>query len=79
MRTSGDTSEMTARRPDDGVGRRPTTRVLVAEDERDVAELIRYTLAREGFENKARHREIRSGGDASCVARAQKIPAAVTR
>jgi two-component system alkaline phosphatase synthesis response regulator PhoP len=50
MRTSGDTSEMTARRPDDGIGRRPTTRVLVAEDERDVAELIRYTLAREGFE-----------------------------
>ena len=26
------------------------TRILVAEDERDVAELIRYTLAREGFE-----------------------------
>ena len=41
---------MTARRPDDAVGRHPTTRVLVAEDERDVAELIRYTLAREGFE-----------------------------
>ena len=50
MRASGDTSEMTVRRPDDGVGRSPTTRVLVAEDERDVAELIRYTLAREGFE-----------------------------
>ena len=50
MRTSGDTSEMTARRPGDGPGRHPPTRVLVAEDERDVAELIRYTLAREGFE-----------------------------
>jgi two-component system alkaline phosphatase synthesis response regulator PhoP len=50
MRTSGDTSEMTAQRPADGPGRRPTTRILVAEDERDVAELIRYTLAREGFE-----------------------------
>jgi DNA-binding response OmpR family regulator len=50
MRTSGDTSEMTARRPDDGLGRVPTTRILVAEDERDVAELIRYTLTREGFE-----------------------------
>ncbi|MGH7359624.1 MAG: response regulator, partial [Candidatus Rokuibacteriota bacterium] len=41
---------MTARRPDDSAGRGPTTRVLVAEDERDVAELIRYTLTREGFE-----------------------------
>jgi two-component system alkaline phosphatase synthesis response regulator PhoP len=50
MRTSGDTSEMAARRSDDGAGRRPAIRVLVAEDERDVAELIRYTLAREGFE-----------------------------
>jgi two-component system alkaline phosphatase synthesis response regulator PhoP len=50
MRTTDDTSEMTARRPDDGAGRRPTTRVLVAEDERDVAELIRYTLARDGFD-----------------------------
>jgi two-component system alkaline phosphatase synthesis response regulator PhoP len=50
MRTSGDTSEMTTRRLEDGPGRRPPTRVLVAEDERDVAELIRYTLAREGFE-----------------------------
>jgi two-component system alkaline phosphatase synthesis response regulator PhoP len=50
MRTSGDTSEMTARRLEDGPGRRPPTRVLVAEDEPDVAELIRYTLAREGFE-----------------------------
>jgi two-component system alkaline phosphatase synthesis response regulator PhoP len=50
MRTSGDTSEMTARHPEDGAGRRPGTRILVAEDERDVAELIRYTLAREGFD-----------------------------
>ena len=50
MRITGDTSEMTARRPADGPGRRPAARVLVAEDERDVAELIRYTLAREGFE-----------------------------
>jgi two-component system alkaline phosphatase synthesis response regulator PhoP len=50
MRTSGDMSETTARRPEEGTGRRPATRILVAEDERDVAELIRYTLAREGFE-----------------------------
>ena len=50
MRVTGDTSEMTARRPGDALGRRPTARVLVAEDERDVAELIRYTLDREGFE-----------------------------
>ena len=41
---------MTARRPAEGPGRRPAARVLVAEDERDVAELIRYTLTREGFE-----------------------------
>ena len=48
---SGDTQR------DDGASGRtrvsagaPTARVLVAEDERDVAELIRYTLAREGFE-----------------------------
>lgn len=50
MRITDDTSEMTARRPGEGLGRRPLARVLVAEDERDVAELIRYTLAREGFE-----------------------------
>jgi two-component system alkaline phosphatase synthesis response regulator PhoP len=50
MRAAGDTSEMTARRPGDAPGRRPTARILVAEDERDVAELIRYTLDREGFE-----------------------------
>jgi two-component system alkaline phosphatase synthesis response regulator PhoP len=50
MRITGDATEVTARRPDDGVGRRPAARVLVAEDERDVAELLRYTLAREGFE-----------------------------
>jgi two-component system alkaline phosphatase synthesis response regulator PhoP len=50
MRASGDTSEMTARRPGDTPGRRATARILVAEDERDVAELIRYTLDREGFE-----------------------------
>jgi two-component system alkaline phosphatase synthesis response regulator PhoP len=50
MRTTDDATEVTARRPDDGVGRRPAVRVLVAEDERDVAELLRYTLAREGFE-----------------------------
>src|SRR5262245_63560533 len=50
MRTVGETSEMTARRAGDGLARRPPARVLVAEDERDVAELIRYTLAREGFE-----------------------------
>ena len=50
MRITGDTGEMTARRPGDGPGRRPAARVLIAEDERDVAELIRYTLAREGFE-----------------------------
>jgi two-component system, OmpR family, alkaline phosphatase synthesis response regulator PhoP len=50
MRIMDDTSEMTARRPGEGLGRRPLARVLVAEDERDVAELIRYTLAREGFE-----------------------------
>jgi two-component system, OmpR family, alkaline phosphatase synthesis response regulator PhoP len=50
MRTNGEASEVTARRPSDAVGRRPAARVLVAEDERDVAELIRYTLAREGFD-----------------------------
>ena len=50
MRITGDTSEMTARRPGDGPARRSAARVLIAEDERDVAELIRYTLAREGFE-----------------------------
>ena len=50
MRITDDTGEMTARRPGGGLGRRPSARVLVAEDERDVAELIRYTLAREGFE-----------------------------
>jgi two-component system alkaline phosphatase synthesis response regulator PhoP len=50
MRATSDTSEMTARRPGEGLGRRPTARILVAEDERDVAELIRYTLDREGFE-----------------------------
>ena len=47
---TNDTSEMTARRPGDGPARRSAARVLIAEDERDVAELIRYTLAREGFE-----------------------------
>jgi DNA-binding response OmpR family regulator len=50
MRITDDTSEMTARRSGEGLGRRASARVLVAEDERDVAELIRYTLAREGFE-----------------------------
>ncbi len=50
MRATDDTSEMTARRPGASPGRRPTARILVAEDERDVAELIRYTLDREGFE-----------------------------
>jgi two-component system alkaline phosphatase synthesis response regulator PhoP len=50
MRANGDTSEMTTRGPGDDLGRRPTARILVAEDERDVAELIRYTLDREGFE-----------------------------
>jgi hypothetical protein len=47
---TNDMSEMTARRTGDGAARRPAARVLIAEDERDVAELIRYTLAREGFE-----------------------------
>jgi DNA-binding response OmpR family regulator len=41
---------VTSRRTGADPGRRSTVRVLVAEDERDVAELIRYTLAREGFE-----------------------------
>jgi two-component system alkaline phosphatase synthesis response regulator PhoP len=50
MRATSDTSEMTARRPGEGSGRRPAARILIAEDERDVAELIRYTLDREGFE-----------------------------
>jgi DNA-binding response OmpR family regulator len=50
MRNAGETTEMTARRPSDGLARRPAFRVLVAEDERDVAELIRYTLAREGVD-----------------------------
>jgi two-component system, OmpR family, alkaline phosphatase synthesis response regulator PhoP len=50
MRMTNDMSEMTARRTGDGAARRPAARVLIAEDERDVAELIRYTLAREGFE-----------------------------
>jgi two-component system alkaline phosphatase synthesis response regulator PhoP len=50
MRATSDTSEMTARRPGAGSGRRPAARILIAEDERDVAELIRYTLDREGFE-----------------------------
>jgi phosphate regulon transcriptional regulator PhoB len=50
MRITDETSEVTTRRPGDTPGRRPTVRVLIAEDERDVAELIRYTLAREGFE-----------------------------
>jgi phosphate regulon transcriptional regulator PhoB len=45
-----DLTEMTARRAGEGLGRRIAARILVAEDERDVAELIRYTLAREGFE-----------------------------
>ena len=50
MRSMSDLTEMTARRAGEGLGRRTAARVLVAEDERDVAELIRYTLAREGFE-----------------------------
>jgi two-component system alkaline phosphatase synthesis response regulator PhoP len=50
MRMTSDTGEMTARRTGEGPARRPAARVLIAEDERDVAELIRYTLAREGFE-----------------------------
>jgi DNA-binding response OmpR family regulator len=43
MQIAGEMSEMTARRPADGGGRQPVARVLVAQDERDVAELIRYT------------------------------------
>src|SRR5262249_25486564 len=50
MRIMGETSEVTTRRPGETPGRRAASRILVAEDERDVAELIRYTLAREGFE-----------------------------
>ena len=41
MRMTHDMSEMTARRTGDGAARRPAARVLIAEDERDVAELIR--------------------------------------
>ena len=50
MRAMGETNEVTARRSGDASGRQALARVLVAEDERDVAELVRYTLAREGFE-----------------------------
>src|SRR5215831_7482362 len=50
MRIVGETSEVTTRRAGETPGRRAASRILVAEDERDVAELIRYTLAREGFE-----------------------------
>ena len=50
MRTTGDAGEMTARRPAEGPGRRPAARVLVVEDERDVAELIRYNLGKEGYD-----------------------------
>ncbi len=35
---------------DDGPGLARAGRILVAEDERDVAELIRYTLVKEGYE-----------------------------
>jgi phosphate regulon transcriptional regulator PhoB len=50
MRIMSETNEVTARRSGDAAGRRTVARILVAEDERDVAELVRYTLAREGFE-----------------------------
>jgi DNA-binding response OmpR family regulator len=50
MRTTSEANEVSARRAGDTPGRRTPARVLVAEDERDVAELIRYTLAREGFD-----------------------------
>src|SRR5262245_34475150 len=50
MRIAGENTEVTARRAGESPGRRAASRILVAEDERDVAELIRYTLAREGFE-----------------------------
>jgi two-component system, OmpR family, alkaline phosphatase synthesis response regulator PhoP len=50
MRTMSEANEGTARRSGDAAGRRTVARILVAEDERDVAELVRYTLAREGFE-----------------------------
>ena len=50
MRITSETNEVTPRRPGDAPGRRTAVRILVAEDERDVAELVRYTLGREGFE-----------------------------
>jgi two-component system alkaline phosphatase synthesis response regulator PhoP len=50
MRTMGNAGQATGRRTQDGGARRSLGRVLVAEDERDVAELIRYALSREGFE-----------------------------
>jgi len=54
MRGNGDASPQAGqpigRREADGAARRGLGRVLVAEDERDVAELIRYTLVREGFD-----------------------------
>ena len=50
MPITDEAGELTARRPAGGLGGRPAVRVLVAEDERDVAELLRYTLARVGFE-----------------------------
>ena len=43
-------NEIASRRPPAAAGAQPKSRVLVIEDERDVAELMRYNLAREGYE-----------------------------
>jgi DNA-binding response OmpR family regulator len=50
MRVTNDVSQPAGRTGPVSPGRRPLGRVLVAEDERDVAELIRYTLSREGYD-----------------------------
>jgi DNA-binding response OmpR family regulator len=50
MRTTEEASRSMGRRAADGAGRRSLCRVLVAEDERDVAGLIREVLTREGLD-----------------------------
>jgi len=52
MKASGDRFTMERRRrPVQGLGgQEPLGRILVVEDERDVAELIRYNLSREGYD-----------------------------
>jgi len=55
MKASGDVSQAAGSRrrtaePASGASRQTSGRILIAEDERDVAELIRYTLTKEGYE-----------------------------